>query len=80
MKSYVKTLFAYIEVSKISSIDINNNIDHNLDILIQMSSWDTLIDLADNLGMALNTVEYNLNKLLKSGLVIKSKNFVALIS
>jgi len=32
-------------------------------------------DISDGLGIPLNTVEYNLNKLKKSGLVISSKNF-----
>ncbi len=32
-------------------------------------------DIADALSMPLNTVEYNLNKLIKSGLIEKTKNF-----
>ena len=32
-------------------------------------------DIADALSMPINTVEYNLNKLIKSGLVEKTKNF-----
>ncbi len=32
-------------------------------------------DIAGGLGMAINTVEYNLNKLIKAGLVEKTKNF-----
>lgn len=32
-------------------------------------------DIADGLGMAMNTVEYNLKKLIKVGLVDKTKNF-----
>ncbi|MDD5191720.1 MAG: beta-propeller domain-containing protein [Candidatus Nanoarchaeia archaeon] len=32
-------------------------------------------DISDKLGMPINTVEYNLNKLVKSGLVDKAKNF-----
>ncbi len=32
-------------------------------------------DIADGLNMKINTVEYNLNKLVKSGLVEKTKNF-----
>src|SRR4030042_1084632 len=32
-------------------------------------------DISDSLKMPINTVEYNLNKLIKSGLVTKTKNF-----
>lgn len=32
-------------------------------------------DISSALNMPINTVEYNLNKLIKSGLVVKSKNF-----
>jgi len=32
-------------------------------------------DIADGLGMPINTVEYNLKKLIKAGFVLKSKNY-----
>ena len=32
-------------------------------------------DIADGLGMAINTIEYNLKKLIKAGFIKKSKNF-----